>query len=316
MTDRKKIIITGGSGFVGGVLRQGLRDRGYDIEIFDPMKGFWVELLRRRYLGASNASLLRLVSPVIRRTLAGMEWVLVKSRMMVPEADDILDIRDHLIDRFRNSYAVIHLAALPHPFVPGMTPADYQRINYDGSINVFEAARAAGVRKFIFASSAQIYNINKPAHIEQFPILETNYLPTVAEGQSWYGFLKGEVERYMAKNCTGHDMQSIAFRLEFPGVRSLYPWNFYISTSVENTVSGFIQALEKDIPSGFEAFNLADRYIDPGIVDIQNFLKNSWPHIPNHTTGNECPLSTEKARSVLGYSPQKGGTYYSFNVMW
>lgn len=313
---KRTITITGGNGFVGSVLRQGLLDRGYEIDIFDPMKGFWVELLRRRYLGASKSPLLRRISPAIRRTLAGLEWVMVKSRMIVPDTDNILDIRDHLTERFRGSYAVIHLAALPHPFVPGMTPADYQRINYDGSINVFEAARAAGIKKFIFASSAQIYNINKPLHIGQFPILETNYLPTVAEGQSWYGFLKGEFERYMENNCTGHDMQSIAFRLEFPGVRSLYPWNFYISTSVENTVNGFIQALEKDLSSGFDSFNLADQYIDPTIVDIQKFLKNSWPDIPNHTTGNECPLCTDKARSVLGYAPQKSGTYYSFQVMW
>jgi nucleoside-diphosphate-sugar epimerase len=317
MTSGKKVItITGGNGFVGNVLKTGLQNRGYKIDIFDPMKGLLLNVLRRRYLGTSQSKISQSLAPSIRRIALAVERRLLKYRVIHPSPDDILDTRDHLVERFRNSYAIIHLAALPHPKVPGMTPDDYRRINYEGSVNVFESARKAGVKKFIFASSAQIYNINNPAHIEQFPILETNYLPTVAEGQSHYGFLKGEFERYMAKNCTDHNMQAVALRLEFPGVRSLYPWNLYISTSVENTLNGFIRALEKDMPSGFDAFNLADRYVDPGIADIQKFLKNEWPQIPNHTTGNECLMSTEKATSLLGYTPKTGGTYYSFNIMW
>jgi nucleoside-diphosphate-sugar epimerase len=317
MTGRKKTItITGGSGFVGGVIKSGLRNQGYDIDIFDPMRGILVDMLRHRYLGTSSSRLSLFLAPKIRQVYSRVERLLVKTRLIHPTSDNILDTPDHLTERFKNSYAVIHLAALPHPDVPGMTAADYQRINFEGSVNVFRAAQAAGVKRFIFASSAQVYNINKPFHIEQFPILETNYLPTIAEGQSPYGFLKGEFERYLAQHCAGHDMQAVALRLEYPGVRSLYPWNFYISTSVENTVNGFVRALETDIPPGFDTFNIADRYIDPTIVDIQDFLKNVWPDIPNHTTGNECLISTEKARSVLGYNPKTGGTYHSLKVTW
>lgn len=312
----KRITITGGSGFVGGILRSGLREEGYEIDIFDPMKGFFVDILHSRYLGTSPSRLSRFLATKIRRAQKGTERLLLRSNLLRRAPDDILDTVPHLTRRFRGSSAVIHLAALPHPNVPGMTAADYQRINYEGSVNVFEAAAAAGVKKFIFASSAQVYNINRPDHIEQFPILETNHLPTPEEGQSPYGFLKGKFERYLAGRCRDGDLQAVALRLEFPGVRSVYPWNFYISTSRENTVNAFVRALKTDIPSGFEAFNIADRFVDPGIVDIQDFLKSTWPRVPNHTTGNECLLSTEKARSVLGYDPTTGGTYFSFDVMW
>lgn len=317
MTARKsKITITGGSGFVGRLLRPGLRRQGYEIDVFDPMRGFLVDLLRSRPLGTSTVPLFLSAALKTRRALSGIEQSLVRSRRIRPSKDDILDDSAHLTDRFRGSDAVIHLAALPHPNVPGMTAADYRRINYEGSVNVFEAARAAGVKKFVFASSAQVYDINKPERIEQFPVLETNCLPTLAEGQSAYGFFKGEFERYLREHCRDHDIQAVALRLEFPGVRSVYPWNFYISTSVENTVSGFVQALQTDIPSGFDVFNLADQYVDPKIVNIQDFLKNNCPAIPNHTTGNECLLSTEKARRNLGYDPKPGGTYFSFDLMW
>ncbi len=280
------------------------------------MQGKLVDVLRYRYLGKSPSRLSRYLAPKIRHAQSGIERSLLKSHVILPTSDDILGNSSSLIERFRGSFAVIHLAALPHPNVPGMTAADFQRINYEGSVNVFEAARIAGVEKFIFASSAQVYNINKPLHIEQFPILETNYLPNVYEGQSHYGFLKGEFERYLAQRCTGHDIQALALRMEFPGVRSVYPWNFYISTSIENTINGYTQALETDISTGFDTFNLADRSIDRKIINIQDYLKAHWPNIPNHTTGNECLLSTEKARSILGYNPKPDGTYFSFDVMW
>jgi len=314
---RKKITVTGGSGFVGRILRSGLRNRGYEIDVFDPMRGFLVDMLRCRHMGTSTSRLSRFLAPKIHHAQSVIERSLIRSHLIHPTPDDILDIPAHLIERFRGSYAIIHLAALPHPNVPGMTADDFRRINYEGSVNVFEAARAAGVEKFIFASSAQVYKINTPTHIEQFPILETNYLPTIADGQSHYGFFKGEFERYLAQKCTDREIQAVALRLEFPGVRSIYPWNFYISTSVENTVNGFEQALETDIITGFDIFNLADRYIDPKIVNIQEFLKRNWPGIPNHITGNECVMSTEKARSILGYDPKPdSGTYFSFDVMW
>jgi nucleoside-diphosphate-sugar epimerase len=85
-----------------------------------------------------------------------------------------------------NVFGVVMLLSISlhshNPNIPGMTSTDFKRINYEGSVNVFEVARSAGVEKFVFASSAQVYNINSPSHIEQFPILETNYLPTIAEG--------------------------------------------------------------------------------------------------------------------------------------
>jgi dTDP-4-dehydrorhamnose reductase len=313
---RKKITITGGSGFVGRILRSGLQSQGYEIDVFDPMRGFLVDMLRCRYMGTSTSRLSSFLAPKIRHTQSGIERLLIKSHIIHPTPDDILDSSAHLIERFRGSYAVIHLAALPHPNVPGMTAEDFRRINYEGSVHVFEAARAAGVEKFIFASSAQVYQINIPAHLEQFPILETNYLPIIADGQSPYGFYKGEFERYLAQRCTDHEIQAVALRMEFPGVRSVYPWNFYVSTSVENTINGFERALETDLIPGFDTFNLADQYVDPKIVNIQEFLRRHCPDIPNHTTGNECVLSTEKARRLLGYDPKPGGTYYSFDVMW
>ena len=312
----RRVTITGGNGFVGRILQVGLRSRGYDVVVFDRMRGSIVDLLRARPLGTAAGTAGGLAAAAVRRAMHLTERALVGAHVIVPSGDDILDQRSRLVDRFRGSYAVIHLAGLAHPKVAGATEADYQRINFDGSVNAFEAARAAGVPRFVFSSSAQVYGINHPVRIDQFPILETNYCPTLAEGQNLYGHLKLEVERYLAQHCATGDTQSVSLRLEFPGARSRYPWNMYVSTSVENTVAGFVAALESDLPTGADVFNLADRDVDSGIVGIQQYLRAHWPDVPNRVQGNGCLLDTDKIRSALGYAPTAGGTYYGLRVMW
>jgi nucleoside-diphosphate-sugar epimerase len=313
----KTITITGGSGFVGRLLQSGLRDQGYQILIFDRMRGYLVDFMRRRYFGTCHGPLHRILATYLRRGLRRTEQAFAQVGVIGSSGDDILDVRSRLADRFRKSDIVIHLAALPHPHVAGATDSDFRRINYEGSINVFEAARDAGVAKFIYASSAQVYGINNPVRIDQFPIVESNYCPTVSDGQNMYGFLKREFEHYLEQECSGQGkIQAVSLRLEFPGVRSTYPWNFYISTSIENTIAGFVSAIETDLSSGYDVFNLADRYVDDGVVNIQQFLKQKWAGIPNYTIGNECLLGTEKASSQLNYKPTPGGTYFLNSVMW
>ena len=280
------------------------------------MRGPLVEALRGRYLGTSSGLVPTAAAIVVRRTLGSDQGVLTKARVLRPSPDDILDAEQRLSERFRGSDALIHLAGLPHPRVRGATESDFRALNYDGSVNIFRAAKTAGVQRFVFASSAQVYGINRPVRIEQFPILETNHCPTPAEGQSLYGWLKRDVERRLEAECDGRTIQAVSLRLEFPGVRSRYPWNFYISTSVENLVAGFVAAIEAEIPGGSDVFNLADSHVDPGIVDIQEFARSHWPRVPNFTAGNESLLSTERARSVLGYRPRADGTYFSRHVMW
>jgi nucleoside-diphosphate-sugar epimerase len=310
------VAITGGSGFVGQILQRGLRGRGYRLDVFDRLRGPLVDLLRRPYLATGTTPPALARARRLRRAQARVEQALVRARVLRPTWDDILDLRSRLAERFRGRDAVVHLAALPHPHVPGAREPDYRRINHEGAINVFEAAREAGVPRFVFASSAQVYGINKPVRLDQFPILESNYLPSLAEGQSLYGFLKAEVERYLAGACATGGTQAVALRLECPGVRSDAPMNFYVSTSVENTVAAFARAVEATLEGGFEVFNVADGHVDPGIVDVQAFLEERWPDVPNRTTGNESLLSIERARRLLGYAPARDGTYYPLALIW
>ncbi len=311
-----KLTITGGSGYVGQLLGRALRERGHEVDIFDRYRGHLVDLVRSRTLPGRLGRDRIVTAPRVRRFQKECEAALVRRRVIRPSGDDILAQREVLATRFKGSRAVIHLAGIPHPFQRGATEPDFVSLNYEGAVNVFEAARDAGVAVFVFASSAQVYKINDPVRVDHLPILETNYLPLPAEGQTTYGFLKGAIERYLAGACTTGSTQAISLRLECPGFLTQGPSNLYISTSVDNLVAGFACALQPPSDIHADVFNIADAQVEPAIADISAYVRARWPYVPSSVAGNECLLSTEKARAVLGYRPTTNGRYLAPEIVW
>lgn len=161
-----------------------------------------------------------------------------------------------------------------------------------------------------------MYGINSPVKIDQFPILESNYLPGREDGQSAYGALKADFERHLEEAAPQGGTQAVALRLECPGVLSNSPINLFTSTSIENTVDGFARAIEAELPAPAQTFNLVDGRVRSEVADVQAFLLERWPDVPNHTQGNESLLSIERACSLLGYRPTDDGTYYPLQLIW
>src|ERR1700688_4116569 len=64
---QKTITITGGNGFVGRILQSGLRKRGYEVVVFDKMRGPLVDFLRRRHLGTSTGLIAAASAASLRR---------------------------------------------------------------------------------------------------------------------------------------------------------------------------------------------------------------------------------------------------------
>jgi UDP-glucose 4-epimerase len=71
---------------------------------------------------------------------------------------DIADA-DGLDGLFDGADRVFHFAALADIVPSIQRPMDYHRANVDGTINVLEAARAAGVRRFVYAASSSCFGI-------------------------------------------------------------------------------------------------------------------------------------------------------------
>ena len=68
-----------------------------------------------------------------------------------------MDIRDVSARELRGFDAVVHLAALSNDPVSELNPQLTYDINLHASVSLAEAAKAAGVSRFVFSSSCSLY---------------------------------------------------------------------------------------------------------------------------------------------------------------
>ncbi len=85
--------------------------------------------------------------------------------------------------------ALVHLAASKAAGESMLNPEKYSRNNIAGTINILNAACAAGIKNIVFSSSAAVYG-------------EPQYLPIdekhPAQPENYYGFTKLEIERILS----------------------------------------------------------------------------------------------------------------------
>ncbi len=123
-------VVTGGAGFIGSHMVDGLLEKGYDVRAIDNLSSG-----RREHL-AHQAS---------------------NSRLHL-EIRDVRDIRPAEA-LFNDVEYVFHFAGLGD-IVPSIErPVDYLSTNVMGTAAVLEAARHAGVRKFVYAASSSCYGL-------------------------------------------------------------------------------------------------------------------------------------------------------------
>ncbi len=124
------MLITGGCGFIGSHLVERLVEDGHEVVVLD------------------NFSTGR------KENLDGLP---PGARCQV----EFVDVADYETIRwlFRGVEVVFHLAALAD-IVPSISqPLLYHRANVDGTVSTLEAARAAGVRRIVYAASSSCYGI-------------------------------------------------------------------------------------------------------------------------------------------------------------
>lgn len=110
--------------------------------------------------------------------------------------------RDPLGPLLEGVKTVFHLAALSAPWG---RPGDFQAANVDATARLLDAARAAGCRRFVFASTPSIYT--RAAH--QFGLTEASPLPPRLANA--YATTKLAAER-MVLGAAGGDFATVALR--------------------------------------------------------------------------------------------------------
>ena len=140
-----KVLVTGGSGYIGSHTCVQLLLQGHDVIILDNL---------------CNSK--RSVLPIIER-LGGKSATFVEGDIR-NEALMTEILHDHAIE------AVIHFAGLKAVGESVAKPLEYYDNNVTGTLKLVSAMRAAGVKNFIFSSSATVYGDQpKIPYVESFP---------------------------------------------------------------------------------------------------------------------------------------------------
>src|SRR3954464_8123533 len=134
------VLVTGGSGFIGSNLVEELLDRGREVKVLD------------------NFSTGR------RENLAHLSG-------HIEQIEGDLRSYERVSHAIRDCEVVFHQGALPSVPRSIQDPLTSSETNIGGTLNVLLAARAAGARRVVFASSSSVYGDTEGLpRVETMPI--------------------------------------------------------------------------------------------------------------------------------------------------
>jgi UDP-glucuronate 4-epimerase len=132
-------LVTGGAGFIGSHVCERLLHAGHAVWVFDDLNDFY--------------------DPQIKRgNLRDIQSLAKPFEFVQGDIADAAEVEElfHAV-KFDQ---VIHLAARAGVRPSLHQPALYQRVNVEGTVNLLEAGRKTGVKKFTMASSSSVYGVN------------------------------------------------------------------------------------------------------------------------------------------------------------
>jgi UDP-glucuronate 4-epimerase len=132
-------MVTGGAGFIGSHVCERLLNDGHAVWAFDDLNDFYDPAIKRRNI----------------RDIRSLGKPFEFAQGDITDRAALADLMGGV--KFDQ---VIHLAAQAGVRPSLAEPALYQRVNVEGTVNVLEEARRAGVRKIIIASSSSVYGVN------------------------------------------------------------------------------------------------------------------------------------------------------------
>lgn len=131
-----KILVTGGSGFIGSHLVDQLEKEGYDVKVLDIVKPY------RKGIKFVKANILDYES--LEKAIKGID-------------------------------VIYHLVAYQDISNAFNVPAEFMKVNTYGALNVLEAARKNNVKRVIFSSSVWVYSTVKEDFVtEDTPLNPAN----------------------------------------------------------------------------------------------------------------------------------------------
>jgi nucleoside-diphosphate-sugar epimerase len=169
------------------------------------------------------------------------------------------DIRDanEMAAAVRGCDAVVHAAALHGIHLAHWPAQDFFEINVRGAFNVFEAAREAGVARFVLASTMGVYGQSLEASDDAWAWVHEGLPPLPKDIYGASKVLAEDLARYYAR---AHGMKVVALRfgMYVPSGFEHYGFRLLFGGVDERDVAqSVLLALEREpLEDDFEAFDI------------------------------------------------------------
>jgi UDP-glucose 4-epimerase len=290
MSEQRRVVVTGGAGFIGSHLVERLVRAGHDVRVLDDF------------------------STGTMKNLADIR----DERLVVHQ----VDVAEHatLAPLFDGVDWVFHLAALADIVPSVQHPLAYHRANVDGTIGVLEAARRAGVKRFVYAASSSCYGIP-----DQFPTPESAPIRPMYP----YALTKYVGEQYVLHWNRVYKLPSVSLRLfNVYGSRSRTSgaygavWGVFLAQKlagkpltvvgdgtqtrdfvfVTDVVDAFVCAVESDVEG--EVFNVGSG-ATYSVNYLVSLLGSDVVHVPKRPGEPDCTQADiRKIGRLLGWQPK------------
>lgn len=152
----KKVLVTGGAGFIGSHLVKFLSNNGVDVKVYDNL---------------SSGSLKNLAS--------------IQSKIETIESD--VRNLDALVAAMEGVDSVFHLAALVSVPESVNNPRLTYEINAEGTLNVLSAALKSGVSRVVISSSCAVYGDRHEPPVKEtdLPMPKSPYAASKLTAEAW-----------------------------------------------------------------------------------------------------------------------------------
>lgn len=279
-----RVVVTGGSGKLGTACVAELLEYGWQVIVFDRVQSI-----------TGVAAFDSLFIPVD-----------------LTDYGQTLDAMLSVEERYDHLDALVHLAAIPAPGIVA-DQATFAH-NMNATYNVWQAARRAGLRNIVWASSETVLGLPFDTPPPYLPVDE-DYPP---RPESTYSLVKTLEERMAAELCRWDPkLKMIGLRFSnvmLPADYARFPsfdadprsrkWNLWGYIDARDGAQAVRLALEHD-GTGMDVFIVANA---DTVMTRQSaeLVAEVFPDVEIRSPlgGHDTLLSIDKARRILGYEPR------------
>lgn len=301
-TGHKKVLVTGGGGFIGSSVAQYLLARGDDVVIVDEMNDYYDIRIKE-----GNLALLREMCPDEKR--------------LSIYRGDICDenLMHEMFEKERPEW-VCHMAARAGVRPSIQDPYVYIHSNITGTTRLMELSHKFGVKNFVFASSSSVYGGSKSTYFSEEESVDNPVSPYAASKKAC------ELLAYTYQHLYKLNITALRFFTVYGprGRPDMAPFKFIDRVSrgleiqqfgdgsssrdytyIDDIVDGIVRSIDR--PHAYEVFNLGK---GDG-TSLKEFIDLVQKHTGKEAIINQLPdqagdvpytcADVSKAYQLLGY---------------